>query len=115
MNLVAIELSVLNWTKEFYQLNLIDKVESLIKRMRWRAFYYLNQQKCDNNIKEMFGFTTRKCAPPCSDLIPFEKDLSDMVTSSKFGQVKDSFQRELNEDIRKIKSSEMFLFLLAKC
>ena len=77
----------------------------LAKRMRWRAFYYLSQQKCDNNIKETFGFTSRKCPTPCSDLIPFEKDLSDMVTSLKFRHVKDSFQRELNEDIRKIKSS----------
>ena len=32
-------------SKESYQLNLIDKIESLVKRMRWRAFYYLNQQK----------------------------------------------------------------------
>ena len=30
-------------SKESYQLNLIDKIESLVKRMRWRAFYYLNQ------------------------------------------------------------------------
>ena len=47
--------------------------------MRWRAFYILNQQKCDNNIKETFGFKSRKCLLPCSDLIPFEKDLSDMT------------------------------------
>ena len=25
-------------SKESYQLNLIDKIESLVKRMRWRAF-----------------------------------------------------------------------------
>ena len=47
----------------------------------------------------------RICPPPCSDLIPFEKDLPDMVTSLKFRHVKDSFQRELSEDIHKIKSS----------
>ena len=47
--------------------------------MRWRAFYILNQQKCDNNIKETFGFKSRKCLLPCSDLIPLEKDLSDMT------------------------------------
>ena len=34
-----------------------------------------------------------------------------MVTSLKFGHVNDSFQRELNEDIRKIKSSpDVFIF-----
>ena len=79
--------------------------------MRWRAFYYLNQQKCNNNIKGIFDFKSSKCPPPCSDLIPFKKDLKDMVTSLKFRDVKNSFQRELNKDIRKIKSSP-FLFLL---
>ena len=92
-------------SKESYQLNLIDKIESLVRRMRWRAFYYLNQQKCENEIKQTFGFKSRKCLPPCSDLIPFEKDLLDMVTSLKFRHVKDSFQHELSEDICKIKSS----------
>ena len=79
--------------------------------MRWRVFYYLNQQKCDNNIKETFDFKSRKYPLPYCDLIPFEKDLSDVVTSLKFRHVKDSFQRELNEDIRKIKSSpNVFVF-----
>ena len=58
-------------SKESYQTNLIDKIESLVKHMRWKAFYHLNQQKCDNNIKETFGFKSRKCSPLCSDLIPF--------------------------------------------
>ena len=46
-----------------------------------------------------------KCPSPYSDLIPFKKDLSDMVTALKFRHVKDSFQSELSEEIRKIKSS----------
>ena len=93
---------------ESYQLNLIDKIESLVKRMRWRAFYYLNQQKSNNEIKETFGFRSMKCPPPCSGLIPFEKD---MVTSLKLRHVKDSFQRALSQDIRKIKSSpNVFVF-----
>ena len=51
-------------SKESYQLNLIDKVESLVKRMRWRAFFYLNQQKCNNEIKEIFGFKSRSVHHP---------------------------------------------------
>ena len=31
------------------------KFENLVKCMRWRAFYYLTQHKCDNKIKETFG------------------------------------------------------------
>ena len=40
------------------------------------------------------------------------KKKSDMVTSLKFRDIKDSFQRELNEDIRKIKS--LFVLLTNK-
>ena len=43
-------------SKKSYQLNLIDKIKSLVKHMRWRAFYYLKQQKCDHEIKASFGF-----------------------------------------------------------
>ena len=77
-------------SQKSYQLNLIGKIKSLVKHMRWRTFHYFNQQKCDNNIKETFGFKLRKCPPPCSNLIPLEKDLSDMVTL-KFRDVKIHF------------------------
>ena len=42
--------------KESYLSNLIDKIESLAKRVRWRGFYYLNQRKSDNIIKETFNY-----------------------------------------------------------
>ena len=40
-----------------------------------------------------------------SDLIPLEKDSSDMVKSLKLRDINDSLQRELNEGIHKIRSS----------
>ena len=61
--------------------------------------------ECVNEIKETFGLKSEKCPPPCSDLTPFDKDLLDMVISLKFRHVKDSFQREFSQDIRKIESS----------
>ena len=56
-------------------------------------------------IKDIFVFKSKKFPLPCSDLIPFKKDLSDMVTSLTFRGVRDSFQCRWNEDIRKKKSS----------
>ena len=48
---------------------------------------------------------------PCFDLIPFEKDLSDILTSLKLRHVRDSSQRVLNKDIRVIKiSPNVFVF-----
>ena len=34
----------------------MDKIDSLVKRMSWRAFYYLSQQKFNDNIIKIFGF-----------------------------------------------------------
>ena len=51
----------------------MDKIESLVKRMRWRAFNYLKQQKLDNNIKETLGFRSWKCPPPSSILFHTKK------------------------------------------
>ena len=83
-------------SKESYQLNVIDKIESFVKSIRWRAFYCLNQQKCDNEIKQNLGFKTGKYPPT--------KDLSDMAELSKLIHVKDSFQSDLKKDILMIKS-----------
>ena len=60
-------------TKKSYQLNLIEKIESLVKCMRWRSCYYLSQQEFDNDI---FDFKSRKCPPLCFDLNLFEKNLT---------------------------------------
>ena len=69
-----------------------------------RLFYYFNQQKFNNNIKETVGFKSTKFPSPWFDLYSFEKDLPDIVTSLKFQYVKDSFERESNVDIRTIRT-----------
>ena len=63
-------------------------------------------------IKDIFVFKSKKFPLPCSDLIPFKKDLSDMVTSLTFRGVRDSFQCRWNKDIRKKKSSR-YVFVSA--
>ena len=60
-------------SEEFYRLNLIDKIEILVKRMRWREFCYLNQQKCDNNIKETFGLNQGRIDQPVPILFHSKK------------------------------------------
>ena len=52
-------------TKSANCLKRIDKIESVIKRMRWKAFFFLacnssnaNSNNCDN-MKETFGFKSK--------------------------------------------------------
>ena len=90
-----------------YLKSLIEKVESAIKRMRWKAFFFDRNEQDNNDAtnNDNFGFKSRKCPPQNSDLDKFEADLLDMVHNVKFRNVNNKFQNKLNEDISKIKKS----------
>ena len=42
-----------------YKLQLISKVEHLLKRMRWKTLQFQGKLESDN--KETYGFKSRKC------------------------------------------------------
>ena len=91
-------------------MKLIEKVESVIKRMRWKVHFYLRREKeeenDDGNIdtkKENYGFKSRKCPQQCSELENFEKDLLEIVKNIKFRTIKNNFQG-------KLKSPDVFIF-----
>ena len=46
-------------TDNIYQVNLIEKIESVLKRMRWRAHFFLNQSKRQANTKTTYDFKSR--------------------------------------------------------
>ncbi|PFX18201.1 hypothetical protein AWC38_SpisGene17441 [Stylophora pistillata] len=92
---------------KIYLKRLIEKVESVTKRMRWKAFFFDRDEQSNNDAanNDNFGFKSSKCPPQNSDLDKSEADLLDMVHSIKFRNVNNSFQNKLNEDINKIKKS----------
>jgi len=71
-----------------YLKKLIEKTESVIKRMRWKAFFF-EQNKDKNNTdhnnddgsidNNNFGFKSRKCPPQNEDLNNFETDVYEMI------------------------------------
>ena len=42
-----------------YQIQLISKVENVLKRIRWKALQFL--EKLEENDKETYGFKSRIC------------------------------------------------------
>ena len=82
----------------------MEKIGSLIKRMRWKAHFYLKKDT-SNIANTNYSFKTRNYPPQCKELQNFEKDLLDTIKLIKFRIVKDSFQRKLNYDILNVKSS----------
>ena len=91
-------------SKSLYQLKLIDKFESVIKRIRWEAHFFMigNVIKCD---KESSSFKSKNCRSQIKELESFEKDLLDIVKSIKFRNINKKFENLMKADIAEVKAS----------
>ena len=94
-------------TERRYLLKLIEQIEMVIKRMRWKVI------SCDmkgNRIKtETYGLKSQKTPPPINELAAFENDLIELVKNIKFRTVQNQLQRTLKSDIKSIQQSSKTL------
>ena len=89
-------------SKSFYQLKLIDKIESVIKRMQWKAHFFISGNVIGGD-KESFGFKSKKCPAQIKELEAFKKDLLDIVKSIKFRNINNKFQNLMKTYTAKVK------------
>ena len=89
--------------REYMKL-LISRTEDVVKRMRWKAFFYLKgtSDACD---KERYGFRSRKCPPQIDELTAFEDDVHRMIDNVKFRPASSEFQDTLRSDLKRIRES----------
>ena len=93
-----------------YLRNLIDKTEKVVHRMRWKAHFYLNDNNRLEN-DETFGLPSNKCALPIKEMKEFEDDLVQLISKITFRDVNHPFLDKVDEDIKKVNSSEnIFVF-----
>ena len=85
----------------------MDKIESLIRRMRWKAFHFENPHQGTN--RETYGFKTCNAPPQSEYLKPFECDLYEMFRNLEFNRSPSQFQRQLSCDKKKIDSFKKVL------
>ena len=80
--------------RNLYQLLLRDKIESVIKPMRWKAHFFLTNtyDTNDNMNKESYGFKSKHHPGIIKQLETFEKELFDIASSLKFRNTTDDFQ-----------------------
>ena len=100
-------------SQKSYQLQLIDKTECIIKRMRWKAPFFQNDANNTSNkmVKETYRFKSKYHPGQCKELETFEKDLYNIVSSLKYRKPTDDFQEQKKEDISSINSSpDVFIF-----
>ena len=86
-----------------YLLQLMEKIEMFITRMRWKAIYF---SKTNDYSSERYGLKTLKCPKQVKELVPFENDLIDLLKSIKFRKVKNQFLTKLKNGIKTVKQSK---------
>ena len=91
---------------------MMEKVESFITRLRWKAHFFDKNKHSVNNIN--FGFKSNFTPLQHELLSPFESDLYDMIRSINFKPVRNDFQKKLTGDINNIKSSKHLLIFADK-
>lgn len=96
-----------------YTKALVEKTESFLKRLRWKAHFFLqNTDDMDtiektNPIDSMFKSDTTP--PQVAELIPFENDMYDLIRNIKYQNQVNEFQTKLQKDVEDIKASNELL------
>ena len=65
--------------------------------------------RSEDNTQETYGLKPLNCPRKIKDMVPFEKDLWNLVNKLKFQKIKRKFQRQFQEDIKLIKRSNKVL------
>lgn len=90
--------------KNAYLQALIAKTESLIQRMRWKAFFFLNKNTNDT-AKESYGFKSKRSPPHIKELDEFEDCMLAMIQRVEFktNTHSNDLQRKLSKDVKEIR------------
>ena len=92
-----------------YLLQLMEKIEAVIKRMRWKVIFGSKDDESNKLLPETYGLKSDNCPAQVKELVPFENDLIQLVKNIKFRKIKNDFQKKLSKDIRDFKSSNKTL------
>ena len=93
-------------SKSAYKKRLMEKVESLVRRMRQKAKMYSEEKMTqDRPVSKNYGFRSDYAPPKNEHLNAFENDLYDMVRNIEFTQIKSAFLSRLKNEVNSIKKS----------
>ena len=87
-----------------YKLQLIEKIEMVIKRTRWKAIF--QDTKKEKSNQQRYGLCSFKIPPLVKELTVFESKLIELAKNIKFQNVKNQLQNQLKEDIKQINQSD---------
>ncbi len=97
-------------SQDAYLRNLIEKVESVLKRMRWKAHFFLKGDEISDQ-NNPFGLPSNKTPPTILEIKSFENNVINLIENIKFKNVENQFQISLVNDLKKIHlSPKIFVF-----
>ena len=108
-----------------YMKKLISQMEKIVKNMRWKALFFLKDDKKYKSLienieffekEETYDFKSSKKPPPIKLMESFEKDFYDIARNIEFRESKNygKFQTELKEDLAKLKKSKSVIIAADK-
>ena len=92
-------------SRDIYNLRLIEQTEKFLKRLRWKAFFYLNP-KIKVHQHENFGFKSKRTPPCINEIKEFENELIQLMHNIEFKNVHNVFQNQLKTDLIKIRKDD---------
>lgn len=90
-------------SRQQYQRLLVDKIEQFITNLRWTKYH---KNSNNDNSKETYKFKSTNPPPPDKELTDFEEDLYKLAKEIEFRPVRNEFQNNLSEQIKKIHASK---------
>ena len=90
-----------------YLRNLLDKTQTFLQRMRWKAYHFLKPTTTDTSTtQETYGFKTTNTAPLITELREFEDKMLNIIQNIEFTNERSEFQQKLSRDITKIQKDD---------
>ena len=101
--------------RHIYEKQMVEKSESLLRRMRWKLFVHKNPDLFTHDYKN-FGFNSLNKPPPDKDLENFENEFMDLVSPNniQYRKIDDPFQMELKNEVRNINNSDKVIVFADK-
>ena len=85
---------------------MVKKVQSFVKRSRWKAFYFCKEKEnSGNKPQNLFGFKS-SATPPQNEHFFFENTLYSIIQSIEFKTAKNQLLNKLQKDVENIRSSK---------
>ena len=94
-------------TNDSYLKCMLHQFENLVKRMRWKVFFFENPNS--EKQKETFGFKSTSTAPPNEKLHQFEQSMYELISTLEFDRSPNPFQRKMQADLKNLRQCKDLL------